>query len=119
MRDDVVLEIRGLCKNFGPTCANKNINFTLKRGEIRGLIGENGSGKSTLISQIAGIHRCDEGKMFVNGEPYEPHSPLDANKHKISMVMQELGVVGNLSAGVNVFLGRTGKFSKFGIVNMK
>ena len=119
MRDDIVLEIHGLCKNFGPTCANNNINFKLKRGEIRGLIGENGSGKSTLISQIAGIHRCDEGKMFVNGEPYDPHSPLDANKHKISMVMQELGVVGNLSAGVNVFLGRTGKFSKFGIVNMK
>ena len=119
MRDDLVLEIRGLNKNFGPTCANKNINFSLKRGEIRGLIGENGSGKSTLISQIAGIHMRDSGEMFVNGEKYDPHSPLDANRHKISMVMQELGVVGNLSAGVNVFLGRTKKFSRFGIINMK
>lgn len=119
MRDDIILEIRNLNKHFGPTYANKNINFTLKRGEVRGLIGENGSGKSTLISQIAGIHRRDSGDMFVNGESYDPHSPLDANKHKISMVMQELGVVGNLSAGVNVFLGRTNQFSKFGIINMK
>ena len=119
MRDDIILESRNLNKHFGPTYANKNINFTLKRGEVRGLIGENGSGKSTLISQIAGIHRRDSGDMFVNGESYDPHSPLDANKHKISMVMQELGVVGNLSAGVNVFLGRTNQFSKFGIINMK
>ena len=119
MRDDIILEIRNLNKHFGPTYANKNINFTIKRGEVRGLIGENGSGKSTLISQIAGIHRRDSGDMSVNGESYDPHSPLDANKHKISMVMQELGVVGNLSAGVNVFLGRTNQFSKFGIINMK
>jgi len=119
MRDEFVLEIRGLNKHFGPTYANKNIDFTLKPGEIRGLIGENGSGKSTLISQIAGIHKRDSGEMFVNGEPYDPHSPLDANNHKISMVMQELGVVGNLSAGVNVFLGRTEQFSRFGIVNLK
>ncbi len=119
MNSEVILEIRELNKHFGPTHANKNINFTLKKGEIRGLIGENGSGKSTLLSQIAGIQRYDSGSMFVNGEKYEPHSPLDANKHKISMVMQELGVVGNLSAGVNVFLGRTGQFSRFGIINMK
>ncbi len=119
MRDDYVLEIRGLNKRFGPTHANKDIDFTLKRGEIRGLIGENGSGKSTLISQIAGIHMRDSGEMFVNGEAYDPHSPLDANNAKISMVMQELGVVGNLSAGVNVYLGRTQQFSRFGIVNLK
>ena len=119
MKDEFVLEIRGLNKRFGPTHANKDIDLTLKRGEIRGLIGENGSGKSTLISQIAGIHMRDSGEMFVNGQPYNPHNPLDANNAKISMVMQELGVVGNLSAGVNVFLGRTKQFSRFGIVNLK
>ena len=119
MNNEVILEIRKLNKRFGPTHANKDINFTLKRGEIRGLIGENGSGKSTLLSQIAGIQRCDSGEMFVNGEKYDPNSPLDANKHGISMVMQELGVVGNLSAGVNVFLGRTSQFSKFGVISMK
>ena len=49
-----IFEIHGLNKSFGPTHANKNIDFALHKGEIRGLIGENGSGKSTLISQIAG-----------------------------------------------------------------
>lgn len=116
---EFALEIRGLSKRFGPTLANCNIDFALKKGEVHGLIGENGSGKSTLLSQIAGLYPRDSGEMFVNGEAYDPRSPLDANNHKISMVMQELGVVGNLPAGVNVFLGRTDLFSKNGIVSLK
>ncbi|MCR5388239.1 MAG: sugar ABC transporter ATP-binding protein [Lachnospiraceae bacterium] len=114
-----ILEIRGLNKRFGPTHANKNIDFTLKRGEVRGLIGENGSGKSTLLSQIAGLYKPDTGDMTVNGAHYSPNSPLDANDAKIAMVMQELGVIGSLPAGVNVFLGHTKQFSKFGIVSLK
>ncbi|MBR6708208.1 MAG: sugar ABC transporter ATP-binding protein [Clostridia bacterium] len=114
-----VLEIKGLNKYFGPTHANKNINFTVKRGEIKGLIGENGSGKSTLISQIAGLYGHDSGTMILNGEEYNPRSPVDANNRKISMVMQELGVVGTLPAGINVFLGRTEQFTKGGVINMK
>ncbi len=117
--NDTILEIRGLNKYFGPTHANKNIDFTVKRGEIKGLIGENGSGKSTLISQIAGLYRHDSGTMLLDGEAYNPHSPLDANNRKISMVMQELGVIGNLPAGVNVFLGRTSQFTKNGVVSLK
>ncbi|MDR3277559.1 MAG: ATP-binding cassette domain-containing protein, partial [Oscillospiraceae bacterium] len=117
--NEVILEIRGLCKAFGPTVANKNIDFTLRRGEIHGLIGENGSGKSTLISQIAGLYGSDGGTMTLRGEPYAPRSPLDANAARVSMVVQELGVVGALPAGVNVFLGRTKAFSKFGIVSLK
>jgi ribose transport system ATP-binding protein len=114
-----ILEIRGLSKHFGPTHANRNIDFTLKKGEIRGLIGENGSGKSTLISQIAGVHMPDSGEMRVRGKEYRPRGPLDAYGQKISMVLQELGVVGNLAVGANIFLGRTGRFTKYGIVNKK
>lgn len=114
-----IFEIHGLNKSFGSTHANKNIDFSLKQGEIRGLIGENGSGKSTLISQIAGIYPSDSGEMTIGGQPYAPHSPLDAYKHKISMVLQELGVVGGLPVGVNVFLGRTHQFTKHGVLNVK
>jgi ribose transport system ATP-binding protein len=114
-----ILDIRGLNKHFGPTHANRDIDFSVRRGEIRGLIGENGSGKSTLISQIAGLYRRDSGEMFLNGEAYDPHSPLDANERKISMVMQELGVVGSLPAGVNVFLGHMKRFTQNGVVNLK
>ena len=114
-----ILEISGLNKHFGPTHANKNIDLVLEKGEIRGLVGENGSGKSTLISQIAGLFPSDSGEMRVSGEKYLPRSPHDANKTKISMVMQELGVVGSLPAGVNVFLGRLDRFTNKGIVSLK
>ena len=114
-----LLEIKELNKYFGPTHANKNINFTVKKGEIKGLIGENGSGKSTLISQIAGLYSRDTGTMLFDGKEYNPNSPVDANDCGISMVMQELGVVGSLPAGVNVFLGRTAQFTKNGIVSLK
>ncbi len=117
--NEILLEVSGLNKYFGPTHANKNIDFCLRRGEIRGLIGENGSGKSTLISQIAGLFPRDSGTMQLNGRDYSPHSALDANKNRISMVMQELGVIGSLPAGVNIFLGRTGQFTKNGIVSLK
>jgi len=113
-----ILEIKGLNKFFGYTKANIDIDFNLKKGEIRGLIGENGSGKSTLISQIAGIHKKDSGTMLLNGEVYDPVSPLDAYENKISMVVQELGIISSLPAGVNVFLGRTKQFTKNGIVSL-
>ncbi|MDR0817412.1 MAG: sugar ABC transporter ATP-binding protein [Clostridiales Family XIII bacterium] len=114
-----ILEIRGLYKSFGTTRANINIDFNLKKGEIRGLIGENGSGKSTLLSQIAGIYHRDSGEVLLNGEPYDPVNAVDANSHGISMVVQELGVVGTLPAYVNVYLGRTSQFTKGGIVSLE
>jgi len=114
-----VLEIRGLSKSFGSTLANIDIDFTLKKGEIHGLIGENGSGKSTLISQVAGILQPDEGEMILNGDIYAPRSLLDANDRGVSMVVQELGIVKSLPAAANIFLGRTKMFSKFGIVSLK
>ena len=117
--DQTILEINDLNKHFGPTYANKNIFFQLERGEIVGLAGENGSGKSTLLSQIAGIYQKDSGEMFVNNEPYNPANPIEANHRKVALVVQELGVVNNLSAGLNVFIGRTSEFTKFGILNLK
>ncbi len=117
--NEILLDIKGLNKHFGPTHANKDVSLTLQRGEIIGLAGENGSGKSTLLSQIAGIFIKDSGEMKVNGVPYNPLSPQDANQHKIAMVVQELGAVNNLSAGINVYLGRTSEFCKLGVLNQK
>ena len=109
---EVLLKIENLNKSFGITHANVNINFELKAGEVRGLAGENGSGKSTLLSQIAGLYGSDSGKMYIRGEEYSPKNPVDANNHKVAMVVQELGMIGSLPASINIYLGKTKKFIK-------
>ena len=107
-----ILEIKGLCKSFGATKANVDIDLTLKPGELRGLVGENGSGKSTLISCISGIHQIDGGEMFVNGQPYKPASPLDAHRQGIGFVVQEIGLVDALDVATNMFLGNLEHFTR-------
>ena len=114
-----IFTARHIKKYFGPTRANDDVDINIQAGEVRGLIGENGSGKSTLISMIAGIAIPDSGTMTINGAAYAPVTPLDAGKNKIGTVVQELGLVDGLPAGVNVFLGRTGGFTKFGVMDMK
>jgi ribose transport system ATP-binding protein len=116
---EYVFEVTGLNKSFGPTHANKNINFTLRRGEVRGLAGENGSGKSTFLSQLAGIYSSDSGTILKDGVLYTPISSIYAIEHGVSIVVQELGLIGTLPAGINVFLGRTKQFSRIGVVNLE
>jgi ribose transport system ATP-binding protein len=118
MAEEIILRTEKLCKAFGPTKANIDVDFELRRGEIHGLVGENGSGKSTLLSQIAGMYKSDSGSIYLKDEAYVPQSPLDAYAHSIGIVVQELGVIAALPAGVNVFLGRTQAFTKGGIVNL-
>lgn len=107
-----MLRIEGVSKSFGPTLANKDINLVLEKGILLGLAGENGSGKSTLASMVCGMQKKDSGKFYKNGKEYDPHSPADAAAHGISMVVQELGVVGSLPGIINMFLGKMDKYKK-------
>lgn len=118
MSDEYIIKTENVNKSFGPTHADKDVSICIKKGEVRGLAGENGCGKSTLMSILAGMQPKDSGTMYKNGELYEPKSPMDANNRGIGIVVQELGLVDNLPVGVNVFLGRTGKFSKGGVVDL-
>lgn len=64
-KGEVLVEVKDMCKNFGVTVALNHVDITIRRGEIRGLIGENGSGKSTVSSIIAGIQPATSGKCFI------------------------------------------------------
>lgn len=116
--NDIILRTEKLDKWFGVTHANCGIDFQLRRGEVRGLIGENGSGKSTLTSQICGILKPTGGRMYIGDKEYMPSSPIDANKKGIAMVVQELGVLGTLPVSMNIFIGNTEKFSKKGFLDV-
>lgn len=114
-----LLKINHLHKRFGVTHANNDICITLERGEIRSLAGENGSGKSTLTSIISGLQPFDEGEMILDGKPYRPESSLDANGCGVAMVVQELGVITSLTGAMNIFMGKSDEFRRFGLVNAK
>jgi ABC-type sugar transport system ATPase subunit len=101
-----VLRLEHIEKRFGPVTALRDINLTLHRGEVLGLLGDNGAGKSTLIKIICGFQQPDEGEMFLHGRPYEPHSVDQARALGIDTVYQDLALIDELSVFHNMFLRR-------------
>jgi fructose transport system ATP-binding protein len=101
-----VLEARGLIKRYGHVTALDRADFELRRDEILGLIGDNGAGKSTLIKALSGALVPDEGEMFLEGRPIRFRTPLDARRHGIETVYQELAVAPAMTITENLFLGR-------------
>ena len=100
-----LLELKGASKSFGGVAALRNVDFSLRKGEIHGLIGENGAGKSTLMKIIAGVHHDFEGQMLLDGREVRFRSPHDSLSAGIGMVHQELSIVPDLTVAENVFLG--------------
>ena len=92
-----LLQLNAIRKNFGATHALDGVDLNLLAGEVHALIGENGAGKSTLMNVLSGAFPPDEGEMFLNGTPYLPTDPLDARKHGIVHIHQELSLCPHLS----------------------
>ncbi|MBX6323256.1 MAG: sugar ABC transporter ATP-binding protein [Rhodospirillaceae bacterium] len=116
--DIPLLELSGISKTFGGVQALKDVDFTLRAGEIHGLVGENGAGKSTLMKIIAGVHTEYEGTMRLDGRPVRFRSARDALAAGIGMVHQELSVVPYLSVAENFFLGMQ-PTNRFGAVRWR
>lgn len=116
-KGEVLLEIKDMCKYFGVTVALNHVNFTLKTGEVRGLIGENGSGKSTVSSIVSGIQKATSGEMFYSNQPWTPASALEAQAKGICMIVQEAGTIPDIPVADNIFLGHEGLFSNGLFIN--
>src|SRR3954469_232276 len=116
--DRLLLELSGISKSFGGVTALRDVDFTLRAGEIHGLVGENGAGKSTLMKIIAGVHTDYGGTMRIDGEERHFRSARDALKAGIGMVHQELSIVPDLSVAENVFLGSQ-PVTRFGRVDWR
>ena len=108
MEKQIALEMKGVTKTFGTIVANKNVDFTVYKGEILAVLGENGSGKTTLMNMIAGIYYPDAGSILINGSEVGIHSPADAFSHGIGMVHQHFKLVDLFTAAENIVLGTHG-----------
>ncbi len=102
----LVLEARGLVKRYGHVTALDGADFELRAGEILAVIGDNGAGKSSLIKALSGALVPDEGEMRLDGKPVHFRSPIDARRHGIETVYQDLAVAPAMTIAENLFLGR-------------
>jgi ribose transport system ATP-binding protein len=108
--------LSGIGKSFGGVPALKEVDFTVRRGEVHALLGENGAGKSTLMKILSGELGDYRGEIRIEGEQVKFTRPLDARRAGIAMIHQELDLVPALSVAENVFLGREPR-TRFGTVD--
>ena len=88
--DTPFFELRNISKYFARVVANKDISFSIQRGEVLALLGENGAGKSTVMKILYGLYKADEGQIFMDGKEQKIGSPKDAMALGISMCAASL-----------------------------
>ena len=105
MAGQVLLEMRGIVKEFPGVRALDGVDLEVLAGEVHCLLGQNGAGKSTLIKVLAGVHQPDAGALRWEGEDVALSSPVAALRRGIATIYQELDLVDGLSVAENIFLG--------------
>lgn len=101
-----VLEMKGIHKSFGPVRVLEGVDFSLRRREVRALLGANGAGKSTLIKILGGVHAQSKGEILLKGERVSFKDSRASREMGISVIYQELSLVPTLTVLENIFLGR-------------
>jgi len=101
-----LLSMEGIGKSFSGVQVLADVCFDLNAAEVHILAGENGAGKSTLIKILAGVYDDYQGEIRLGGKPVRFKSPQEAHRHGISVIYQEISLVGTLSVAENIFLGR-------------
>lgn len=117
-KDNVLLEVKHLTKEFPGVKALDNITFRIDKGEVHCLLGENGAGKSTLMKCIIGMYKPTSGEVWFDGKRLDNNSVLKSLAAGISMIHQELSPVREKTIMENIWLGREPK-NKLGFVDHK
>ncbi len=105
-----LVSLEAIDKTYGSTRANREVSFSIRAGEVVGLIGANGAGKSTLMRVLTGITAPDGGSFILDGAPvdFADYGPRASHELGIHMVHQELSLCPNLTAAENFFLEQPG-----------
>lgn len=103
--ENLILQMRGIIKDFPGTRALDNVDFDVRAGEVHALVGENGAGKSTLMNILAGRYADYSGAVVFDGEPILFKNPRQARDMGIAIIYQDLRVLKNLTVAENIMLG--------------
>ena len=96
-----MLEVKNLAKSFGNRQILRNMNFSLKDGEILTVVGPSGAGKTTLLRIVAGLERADTGSMNLDGEEYDLSQE---ERGAVGVVFQDFNLFPNMSVLENITL---------------
>ncbi len=99
------LRMEEITKQFGTVYANRNINLSIREGEVHTLLGENGAGKSTLMNILIGLYQPTSGSIWLHGKKVKIDSPKTAVKMGIGMVHQHFMLVEAMTVFENIILG--------------
>src|SRR5260370_8431268 len=103
--EELVLEMRGVRKEFPGIVANDNVDLDIRKGEVHALLGENGAGKSTAMNILYGLYKADAGEVRVHGKPATFASAKDAIRAGIGMVHQHFMLIPVMTVAENIVLG--------------
>jgi len=98
-----VLSMNGIVKFYGPNKVLSGVDFSIRPGEIVGLVGANGAGKTTLLRILAGITPPSSGTMSFGNQnvSFGAYNPLEAWEHGVAMVYQGLSLCTNMAVWEN------------------
>ena len=113
----VILEMKGITKEFPGVRALSNVSMVVRRGEVQAICGENGAGKSTLVKVLSGVYPSGSytGDIIFDGRPVAFHNIRDSEHAGIAIIHQELALIPTLSIAENIFLGN--EVTKGGVIN--
>jgi branched-chain amino acid transport system ATP-binding protein len=100
-----LLEVDEVRKAFGGLVAVRDVSFSIRPGEVVGLIGPNGSGKTTLINLLSGVLSADKGAMRLSGEEMLGRPAHARARAGIGRTFQLVRVIGEMTALENVVAG--------------
>src|SRR5467141_1253399 len=103
----VLLETRGLSKNYGAVVALRSGDLSVQAGEIHALMGANGAGKSTLVKVLTGDVAPNAGSILLEGREVRFGSPASARKAGLASVYQDVSLVPVLTIEQNLRLTGT------------
>ncbi|MBQ6480674.1 MAG: sugar ABC transporter ATP-binding protein [Anaerolineaceae bacterium] len=101
-----ILSLKNITKLYPGVKALDNVSVSIQAGEVHAIMGENGAGKSTLMKVLNGIISANSGEIWFEGKKVNIRSPHDARSLGISMIMQELNPIKDLTVAENMFVGR-------------
>jgi branched-chain amino acid transport system ATP-binding protein len=106
-----IIYTQNLTKRFGGLVAVNEVDFSIGRGEVRGLIGPNGSGKTTLINLITGVYEPSSGKIFFNEQDITGWSPNRIAQRGLLRTFQIPRLFGSMTLLENMLIPRFADFS--------